>query len=310
MTDRVAVVGAGQMGNGIAHVFALAGHPVTMIDVSPDALAKGRATIEKNMDRQLKKGTIDQGARDAALGRLTSETDLELVREYPAQSPHERRVLTALLQPHVQPDARIGRQRLTADPLQDHRVVPPQRWRHDQQAAKPGGILLGDGQCYQATKRRAAHGQVAGRGIDAVLRFDEGDKLFHYERAVSRGLPCPGMVPLGWRHFDDAVLTGMVDPGNHHRRDPSVFDEFRHSLSDLPCLTGSMSTVGVKQILAVVKDQERASSRVQGPGFRVRFSVPRSSVQLRGRGIRGPHGDPSWAVDPERRHIVAVHEMN
>ena len=76
MTDRVAVVGAGQMGNGIAHVFALAGHPVTMIDVSSDALAKGRATIEKNMERQLKKGTIDQGARDAALGRLTSETDL------------------------------------------------------------------------------------------------------------------------------------------------------------------------------------------------------------------------------------------
>ena len=77
MTDRVAVVGAGQMGNGIAHVFALAGHPVTMIDVSQDALAKGRATIEKNMDRQLKKGSIDQGARDAALGRLTSETALD-----------------------------------------------------------------------------------------------------------------------------------------------------------------------------------------------------------------------------------------
>ena len=76
MTDRVAVVGAGQMGNGIAHVFALAGHPVTMIDVSPDALAKGRATIEKNLERQLKKGTIDEGARAAALGRLTSETDL------------------------------------------------------------------------------------------------------------------------------------------------------------------------------------------------------------------------------------------
>ena len=77
MTDRVAVVGAGQMGNGIAHVFALAGHPVTMIDVSQDALAKGRATIEKNMERQLKKGTIDQGARDAALGRLSSETALD-----------------------------------------------------------------------------------------------------------------------------------------------------------------------------------------------------------------------------------------
>ena len=52
MTDRVAVIGAGQMGNGIAHVFAQSGIPVTMIDVSEDALHRGRATIEKNMDRQ------------------------------------------------------------------------------------------------------------------------------------------------------------------------------------------------------------------------------------------------------------------
>ena len=76
MTDRIAVVGAGQMGNGIAHVFALAGFPVTMIDVSKDALARGRATIEKNMERQLKKGAIDAGARDAALGRIADATEL------------------------------------------------------------------------------------------------------------------------------------------------------------------------------------------------------------------------------------------
>ena len=51
MTDRIAVVGAGQMGNGIAHVFAVACFPVTMIDVSREALARGRGTIEKNMER-------------------------------------------------------------------------------------------------------------------------------------------------------------------------------------------------------------------------------------------------------------------
>jgi len=70
VTERIAVVGAGQMGNGIAHVFAQAGFPVTMIDVSSEALTKGRATIEKNLDRQLKKGTLDAAQRDATLGRL------------------------------------------------------------------------------------------------------------------------------------------------------------------------------------------------------------------------------------------------
>ncbi len=79
MTDTIAVIGAGQMGNGIAHVFAQAGYPVTMIDVSADALAKGRGTIEKNMDRQVKKGTLDAAAKDAALARLTEATDLAAV---------------------------------------------------------------------------------------------------------------------------------------------------------------------------------------------------------------------------------------
>ena len=75
--DRIAVVGAGQMGNGIAHVFAQSGFPVTMVDVSPDALARGRATIEKNLDRQVKKGTIEAPAKGAALGRLATSTELD-----------------------------------------------------------------------------------------------------------------------------------------------------------------------------------------------------------------------------------------
>ena len=79
MADRVAVVGAGQMGNGIAHVFAQSGTPVTMIDVSDAALARGRATIERNLDRQVKKGTLDAAARDAALGRLDTATALDAV---------------------------------------------------------------------------------------------------------------------------------------------------------------------------------------------------------------------------------------
>ncbi len=73
---RVAVVGAGQMGNGIAHVFAQSGFDVTMLDVSDAALARGRATIEKNLARQVSKGALDAAARDAALGRLETSTDL------------------------------------------------------------------------------------------------------------------------------------------------------------------------------------------------------------------------------------------
>src|SRR5215208_6086264 len=76
MIDRVAVIGAGQMGNGIAHVFAQAGVPVAMIDVSADALERGRSTIEKNLDRQVKKGTIDAAAKAATLQRVETSTDM------------------------------------------------------------------------------------------------------------------------------------------------------------------------------------------------------------------------------------------
>src|SRR5262245_19754553 len=68
MADRVAVVGAGQMGNGIAHVFAQSGFDVTMIDVSPDALKRGRDTIASNLDRQIKKGSLQAADKDTILG--------------------------------------------------------------------------------------------------------------------------------------------------------------------------------------------------------------------------------------------------
>jgi 3-hydroxybutyryl-CoA dehydrogenase len=80
VTDRIAVVGAGQMGNGIAHVFAQHGFPVTMIDVAEAALARGRETIEKNLDRQIKKGALAAEERGAILGRVTTSTSLDAVR--------------------------------------------------------------------------------------------------------------------------------------------------------------------------------------------------------------------------------------
>ncbi len=81
MTDRIAVIGAGQMGNGIVHVFAQSGFPVTMIDVSADALTRGRGTIEKNLERQVKKGTATDADRTATLERITTSSDLSAVSD-------------------------------------------------------------------------------------------------------------------------------------------------------------------------------------------------------------------------------------
>jgi len=81
MSDRIAVIGAGQMGNGIVHVCAVAGHQVTMIDVSQPALDKARATIEKNLDRQVKKGALDEGAKAAAMARIATGTTMDAVAD-------------------------------------------------------------------------------------------------------------------------------------------------------------------------------------------------------------------------------------
>ncbi|HET9453319.1 MAG TPA: 3-hydroxybutyryl-CoA dehydrogenase [Gemmatimonadaceae bacterium] len=79
MNDTIAVLGAGQMGNGIAHVFAQAGHPVTLIDISRDALARGIDTISKNLDRQVKKGTVTADDKAKILGRIASKESLDAV---------------------------------------------------------------------------------------------------------------------------------------------------------------------------------------------------------------------------------------
>ena len=75
--ERIAVIGAGQMGNGIAHVFAQSGFPVTMIDVSAKALESGKSTIAKNLERQVKKGMLAEKAPADILSRVSTDTSLE-----------------------------------------------------------------------------------------------------------------------------------------------------------------------------------------------------------------------------------------
>jgi 3-hydroxybutyryl-CoA dehydrogenase len=72
----IGVVGAGQMGGGIAHVAALAGFDVVLADVSRELVEKGLATITRNLDRQVSKGTVTAEAKAAALGRIRGEVGL------------------------------------------------------------------------------------------------------------------------------------------------------------------------------------------------------------------------------------------
>ena len=73
--QRTAVVGAGTMGNGIAHVFALHGHEVTLIDVDADLLDQATDTITSNLDRQVNKGHIETETKSETLARLSTTTD-------------------------------------------------------------------------------------------------------------------------------------------------------------------------------------------------------------------------------------------
>jgi 3-hydroxybutyryl-CoA dehydrogenase len=78
---RVGIIGAGQMGNGIAHVVALAGFEVAMHDVKKEAVDKARATIERNMARQVSRGVISDADMTGALKRIGYAADLAAIGE-------------------------------------------------------------------------------------------------------------------------------------------------------------------------------------------------------------------------------------
>lgn len=73
---NVIVIGAGTMGNGIVHIFAQAGHSVTMVDISENALQKGVSTIDGNLSRQVKKELISEDSKNQTLSHITVSTDL------------------------------------------------------------------------------------------------------------------------------------------------------------------------------------------------------------------------------------------
>jgi len=72
----ITVIGAGTMGNGIAHVFAQKGHPVTLVDMSSEALSRATATIEKNLGRLVSKERLTEDEKSETLARLNTSTDM------------------------------------------------------------------------------------------------------------------------------------------------------------------------------------------------------------------------------------------
>ena len=75
--NLIAVIGAGTMGNGIAHVFAQKGFKVNLIDTQEVALAKAIQTIQKNLDRQLAKNIIDEATKDSTISNITTKTSIQ-----------------------------------------------------------------------------------------------------------------------------------------------------------------------------------------------------------------------------------------
>lgn len=106
----IGIIGAGQMGNGIAHVMALAGYDVVLNDLTQDGLDAALARISKNMDRQVKGGKISQADKDTALGRITTSLNLrdiaqtDLVIEAATENESIKQKIFDALLPDLKPE--------------------------------------------------------------------------------------------------------------------------------------------------------------------------------------------------------------
>ncbi|MFD2172791.1 3-hydroxybutyryl-CoA dehydrogenase [Rhodobacter lacus] len=108
--ETVGVVGAGQMGNGIAHVFALSGFGVILTDVAPESLDKALTTITRNLDRQVSREKITAEQKDAALARIRTTLDIaelgqtDLVIEAATERESVKQSIFDSLLPHLKPE--------------------------------------------------------------------------------------------------------------------------------------------------------------------------------------------------------------
>ncbi|MEO5337776.1 MAG: 3-hydroxybutyryl-CoA dehydrogenase [Magnetospirillum sp. WYHS-4] len=111
---KIGVIGAGQMGNGIAHVGALAHYDIVIMDVKEEALQKAVGLIDKNMARQVSKGKIKQEEMDLAMKRIGTATgmsglgDCDLVIEAATENEQVKKSIFKDLCPHLKPEALIA----------------------------------------------------------------------------------------------------------------------------------------------------------------------------------------------------------
>ncbi len=111
---KVGVIGAGQMGTGIAHVSALAGLEVVVVDIDQQQIDRGMNTIERNLERQVARGRVSDEDRKAALGRIGSGVeysllgDCDLVVEAATENEAVKRKVFEQLIPHLKADAMIA----------------------------------------------------------------------------------------------------------------------------------------------------------------------------------------------------------
>ena len=110
----VGIIGAGQMGSGIAHVVALAGYNVLLHDVSADRIAQGLALIEKNMTRQVSRGLIEHTAMEAAMQRIKAAPELQtiggtdLAIEAATENEETKKTIFRALGPHLGADTLLA----------------------------------------------------------------------------------------------------------------------------------------------------------------------------------------------------------
>ena len=114
MIDKIGIVGAGQMGGGIAHVCALAGLAVTLLDIEDAVLARAVDTIRGNLARQISRGKIAEGEAEAAVARIATTTDYasfaacDAVVEAATENEEIKRTVFQSMLPHLRDDALIA----------------------------------------------------------------------------------------------------------------------------------------------------------------------------------------------------------
>lgn len=112
--QKIGVIGSGQMGSGIAHICALAGYDVRMLDLSEDALKAGMSKIEKGMARQISRDLITEDDQKAAMGRITTSTeyadlgDRDFVVEAASEDEDVKKAILKMLCPVLKEDAIIA----------------------------------------------------------------------------------------------------------------------------------------------------------------------------------------------------------